>query len=462
MTTEEPTPSSPDGSSAASASPTSRARPRVQRFRAEWVLPITAPPIPNGWIDVEDGYVIALGGGEAGAETSRETTEAPRSGDRGEDAGSPASSLQPSPRATVVDEVDLGRVAVMPGLVNAHTHIELSWMWGRVPPNESFVDWVSQLMALRAAAGGDDRSKMAEAIALAEEAGTAALGDISNTLASVDAIARSRLHAVVFRELIGFRSPDPAGLVHRALAEMDAVPVPPDARIRLSLAPHAPYSVSPALFREIAKASTGQGAVSTVHLGESPDELTFLRAGEGPFRAFLERVGAWTPEWAVPGCGPAEYLGLLDVLSPRLLIVHGVQLTDPELTDLAGRGATLVTCPRSNVWVGAGDPPIERFYASGVRVAIGTDSLASATDLNLFSELAAMHHLAPGLAPARLLASATRVGAEALGFDRLGFIGPGARARLIAIDLPEHVRDVETYLVEGIDPGQIDWVPVAD
>jgi cytosine/adenosine deaminase-related metal-dependent hydrolase len=362
----------------------------------------------------------------------------------------------------VIEEIDLGRAAVMPGLVNAHTHIELSWLWGRVPPNDSFVAWVSQLIALRAAAGPDDRAKMVEAVAAAEEAGTAAIGDISNTLASVDAIARSKLHAVVFRELIGFRTDDPAGLVHRALAELASAPVLPGERIRLSLAPHAPYSVSPALFREIAKASTANGAVSSVHLGESPDELRFLRDGEGPFRAFLERLGAWTPVWEPPRCRPVEYLRRLDVLSPQLLIVHGVQLTDPELKDLARRGATLVTCPRSNVWVGSGDPPIERFYASGVNVAIGTDSLASATDLNLFSEVAAMHHIAPDLPPRQLLASATRAGASALGFDRLGFIGPGAHARLIAIDLPEHVREVETYLCEGLDPGQIVWLPVAD
>lgn len=408
----------------------------MQRFRAEWVLPIASPPVRDAWIDVKNGQVVALGTGPA-----------PRTA-----SGEP------------IEEIDLGRSAVMPGLVNAHTHIELSWMWGRVPPNASFVDWVSQLIALRAAAGPDDRAKMIEGIAAAEEAGTAAIGDISNTLASVDAIARSKLHAVVFRELIGFRS-DQTGaeaLVRRALAEMAAVVLPPGERIRLSIAPHAPYSVSPALFREIAKASTANGAVSTVHLAESKDEVRFLRDAEGPFREFLERLGAWTEEWQPPRCRPAEYLRRLDVLSPRLLIVHGVQLTDAELKELARRRATVVTCPRSNVWVGSGDPPIERFYASGVKVAIGTDSLASATDLNLFSELAAMHHIAPGLPPRQLLASATRAGAEALGFARLGFIGPGAHARLIAIDLPEHVRDVETYLCEGVDPGQIAWLPVTD
>jgi cytosine/adenosine deaminase-related metal-dependent hydrolase len=134
-----------------------------------------------------------------------------------------------------------------------------------------------------------------------------------------------------------------------------------------------------------------------------------------------------------------------------------VQCTDAELARLAGARATIVTCPRSNVWVGVGSPPASRFYASGARVAIGTDSLASASDLNLFSELAALHALAPEIRPRRLLESATRIGAEAIGHRDLGTITPGARARLIAVDLPSDVRDVETYLVEGVHPSQVAW-----
>jgi aminodeoxyfutalosine deaminase len=189
--------------------------------------------------------------------------------------------------------------------------------------------------------------------------------------------------------------------------------------------------------------------------------VRFLESGDGPFRSLLERVGAWNPSWELPKCGPAEYLARLGVLSPRLLAVHGVRLRDDELKLLAEHGTTLVTCPRSNVWVGSGNPPIERFFASGVRVAVGTDSLASATDLNIFSEIALMHHIAPNVPPARLLASATLEGARALGFDRLGFIAADAHARLITVDLPANLRngDVEAYLVEGIDPGQIAWVP---
>jgi aminodeoxyfutalosine deaminase len=331
-------------------------------------------------------------------------------------------------------------------------------MWGKVKPRDSFVEWVSELMALRASSTPDGTQAMTEAIVGMEECGTAAVGDISNTLASIEPIAHSRMQAVVFRELIGFGRPDPDTIVAQARAELDRRP--PFPRIRLALAPHAPYSVSPGLFRAIARDVATHGTATTVHLGETPEEVQFLQDASGPFRALLERVGAWNAAWQPPRTGPVDYVAGLGVLTPRTLVVHGVQFTDAELARVAASGATLVTCPRSNVWVGVGDPPVARFYASGVPIAIGTDSLASASDLNLFSELAALHHLAPEVPAAALLRSATRVGAEALGFADLGRIAPGASARLIAIDLPETVRDIETYLVEGIDPAQVDWLPI--
>jgi len=123
------------------------------------------------------------------------------------------------------------------------------------------------------------------------------------------------------------------------------------------------------------------------------------------------------------------------------------------------RGATLVTCPRSNQHTGAGAPPVERFFGSRVRVAVGTDSLASAPDLNVFSELAALRAIAPAVPAASLIESATRSGAEALGFGAdYGTIEPGKSARLIAVSLPASSGDVEEYLVSGIQPGQVRWL----
>jgi cytosine/adenosine deaminase-related metal-dependent hydrolase len=135
-------------------------------------------------------------------------------------------------------------------------------------------------------------------------------------------------------------------------------------------------------------------------------------------------------------------------------------MSKDDLALLAARGVTLVTCPRSNRHTGAGVPPLEAFYASGVAVAVGTDSLASSPDLSVFAELAAMRALAPSVPASALLQSATLVGARALGFDDdLGSIEPGKQARLLAVDVPASVTDVEEYLVSGVHPEQVRWIP---
>jgi 5-methylthioadenosine/S-adenosylhomocysteine deaminase len=173
----------------------------------------------------------------------------------------------------------------------------------------------------------------------------------------------------------------------------------------------------------------------------------------------LRLIGKMPADWVPPRLDPVEYLESLGMLDARTLVVHGLQLQAPALARLAAIGCTLVTCPRSNQWVGAGAPPIERFYASGVQVAVGTDSLASVADLNLFSELKTMRWLAPSVAARRFLESATLAGARALGLQHdLGSIEPGKCADVIAVDLPAAVDDVEEYLVSGIDTRAVRWV----
>jgi cytosine/adenosine deaminase-related metal-dependent hydrolase len=390
------------------------------------VLPIAGPPLRDGWVTVARGRVVALGRGRP-------------------------------PDGPGVETRDLGHSVLLPGLINAHTHLELSWLWGKVPPAASLPAWVSRLMALRGASGGDAQPPMKQGIIDALEAGTAAVGDVANTAASQVALAHSRLHGVVFREIIGFNPADPAAVIESAAADVDRHRSP---RVAAHVVPHAPYSVAPEVLRRLGARAAEPGAVLSIHVGESTDEVEFLQTGRGAWRDVLDARGAWNPGWTPPGCGPIEYLDRLGVVGPALVAVHCVQCTEAELARLAAARATIVTCPRSNVWVGVGSPPVARFFASGARVAIGTDSLASASDLNLFSELAALHHLAPAIAPARLLESATRSGAEAIGQPDLGVIAPGARARLITVDLPSGVKDVkavEAHLVEGVHPSQVAW-----
>jgi cytosine/adenosine deaminase-related metal-dependent hydrolase len=414
--------------------------------RAAWVLPIDAPPIRDGWVEVADGRIVSVAGRAANGQQ--------RAPGRARSFDAAHGRLEPVE----------GRVVILPALVNAHTHLELSWMRGRVPPGDAMPAWAARLIGERmaedrSASGALSRSAAAvAAIADARASGTGLVGDVCNTLDAWEPLAQSGLSAAVFLELLGFRAADPVALVSAARERLDALQQ--FDRLRANVVPHAPYSVSPDLFRAIA-AAAGDDRLS-VHLGESPEEVRFLRDGSGPWRALLERIGAWAPEWQPPRCGPVEYMERLGLLNERLIAVHGVQFDDEELGRLSAHQATIVACPRSNRWTGAGVPPIARFYASGVRVAFGTDSLASVEDLNMFAEIAEVRRLVPAVSARQILKSATLDGAIALGFGaELGSITAGKRADLIAVQIPPETasgEDVEEYLVGGVPPADVAWL----
>jgi cytosine/adenosine deaminase-related metal-dependent hydrolase len=400
----------------------------MRQFLSQWLLPVSGPPIRHAWLRIDRGRIVAYG-----------------------DARS---------RMSAADEIDLGSVAVMPGVVNAHTHLELSWMRGRVAEADDFSEWIRAVLALRRA-GEQDADIVRQAGNAIEEArryGTALVGDISNTQMTAPLLAEHRMPGAVFFELLGFKAVDAESRMETALSYLDR---PADsADVRHSLAAHAPYSVSPALFKAIRRALKGRAALrASVHLGESLAEVEFLLRGTGPWRQLLEDLMAWDDAWAVPKCDPVEYIDRMGFLDERLLVVHGVQLAPRELARVAAKGATLVTCPRGNIRTGAGVPPITAFYEAGVRVAVGTDSLASVPDLNVFAELAEMRKLAPDVPARHFVESATAAGARALGFEReFGTIDPGKRDALLVVDVDASVTDVEEYIVSGIDPAQVRWL----
>ncbi len=399
-------------------------------LRAAWVCPVATPPLKDGWVAVRAGRVTGVGAGP----------EAP-----------PAARVE-----------HLGDVALLPGLVNAHTHLELSWLRGRVPPGPDFLTWVGALMRARTAPEqpGDlvTEGPCRAAIAEMRATGTVAVGDIANALISPVLLAEAGMPGVVFHELIGFRVTDGPRHVEQARARHAGLASPD---VRVAVASHAPFSVSRELFTAIRDVAAGETpAITSVHVGESPEEVALLMTGEGPWRERLVALNAWRDDWTPPGCGPGDYLCDLGVIAAGTLVVHGVQLTDAELARIAAAGATLVTCPRSNTWVGVGAPPIARFIASGVRLAVGTDSLASCPDLNLFAELAEMRRLAPEAPARRLLAAATVGGAEALGLAAdFGTIEAGRRAELVVVDTGG-VADPEEAVLQGLDATRVrPWPP---
>jgi cytosine/adenosine deaminase-related metal-dependent hydrolase len=285
--------------------------------------------------------------------------------------------------------------------------------------------------------------------------GTVLAGDVTNTLITPALLHERQMHSVVFHELLGFSETSPATQVRDAWRRIDDVRKDvDDPRLAYTVAAHAPYSVSPALFSEIAR-QRRDGPLA-VHLGESAEEIEFLRTGRGPFRDLLEWLGVWSDAWRPPECDPVEYVSRVGYLRAGLMAVHGVHLADDSLLKLRHAGATIVTCPRSNEWVGAGLPRLSHFYNCGLAVAIGTDSLASVGSLSMFDELAALRRIAPDVSAAALLDSATRRGAQALGLGgEFGTLATGKRAALVAVETPADVADVEEYLVSGVPASSI-------
>jgi aminodeoxyfutalosine deaminase len=403
------------------------------RYHASWVLPVAGAPLRDGWVLVDSGRIVRVG-----------------------DSG-PADGI---------DERDLGEVALLPGLVNAHTHLELSYLRNEIGPEPQFVAWVRQVMAARRRRADPAAPEIVDALkAGIDEAvryGTAVAGDISNTLVSVPLLSESRLAALVFYELLRFNPIDPDAIADAAWREIDSLVRA--SHVRASLAAHAPYSVSPRLFQAIRRAVERTPYLPwSVHLAESVEEQEFIRTGGGPWRAVLETLGVWDESWTAPAVSPAQYLDDAGLLDSRLLAVHGVQHTEADIARLRRRGTTVVACPRSNRYTGAGTPPVSAFYAAGLHVAVGTDSLASTPDLSIFAELAALRRIVPEVPASSLIGSATREGARALGFDAdYGTIEPGKSSRLLAVAVPHQTTDVEEYLVSGIGPNEIRWVDERD
>lgn len=391
-------------------------------FRARWVLPIDGPPLENAWVRINGGVIRAVGRG----------------------------------RPTEAHE-DLGDTAILPGLINAHTHLELSWMKGLNPPSESMDAWIRRLMSLRKQEpppADEQAARADEALTEARGLGTLAFGDISNTLVSARVFARQDVPAVLFHELLGFAPHDyEARARDGANAVQDAV----TGQTRAGIAPHAPYSTAPELFQAIAREAATRKLPMSVHLGESPEEIEFLMTGTGPIAGMLKSMGVWRDDWKAPGCDPVTYLDRLGVLTPGLLAVHATQLKPDALAILAARNCVIVSCPGANWWIGNGPPPIDDFYASGCTVAFGTDSLASADALDMFAELALARSISK-VPNARLLESATRGGAVALGLaESYGRVAPGLRGPLLAVRVPARITDVEEYLVSGT-PRDMQWV----
>ncbi len=347
--------------------------------------------------------------------------------------------------------------ALLPGLVNAHAHVELA-PWSGIIDGLALPEWLGRLVEVRAAAsagGVDITSGAAEAGAM-----ECIAGGITTVLdASYSDAVPAALHAAGVRGR-SYREVFAASLGPgvRSIDEAEAAPrtLPPG--IDDGLSPHAPYTAGPDDYTRVA---TGGGRWMT-HLAESPAELGFLADGSGPLsRSF---GGGERPRWPA-GSAPVTMLeGLLD---ERALLVHGVHLDVDQVEALAATGAGLVLCPRSNARLGCGLPPWRLLREAGVPLALGTDSPASAGPLDMFAEMRLLLHGvraleqdAAAISAGEALWLATRGGALAGGYPDRGLLAEGAAADLCAIRLDAGAPAVES-LVLAAHPHQVQLVLVA-
>jgi cytosine/adenosine deaminase-related metal-dependent hydrolase len=260
------------------------------------------------------------------------------------------------------------------------------------------------------------------------------VGDVGNGLAAVPAIGEAGLAGVFFHELLGSREARTGDAVADAAREREAhVRAHPwPTRLAYGLAPHAPYSVGPELFRRI----FALRALTSVHVAEDPAELALLLHGEGPWAAILERLGV--PRGSrTPGMSPVAYLASLGAFQgPRPpLLVHMVHASADDRALARRFNAPVVLCPRSNLHIGGQLPDVPALLAEGLTLALGTDSLASTPDLGLWGEMRALAQAFPSVAASVWLKAATTGGAKALGLAALGTLTPGARPGVLRADI---------------------------
>ena len=352
------------------------------RIHAGSVHPVTAPPIEDGAVLVDDRGTIAAVGPH---------------------------SLVPAPAGA--RELAFPDASLVPGLVNTHTHLELTHLADKNAERE-FARWIRSLRTLKDATTPDEFARAAErGVRDAWAAGVTCVADTGSTGAPLEALARLGARGIYYQEVFG---PDPAQCaasieeLRRALDRLSPLATSP---LSLGVSPHAPYTVSEPLYRAVADLARRERCPLAMHLAESRAETELVRDGSGPFADALRARG-----FAVRAqhCSPVQYLLRLGVLQRATgwLCIHCVQVDERDVAILRDSGAGVAHCPRSNRAHGHGTAPLAAFRRAGLRVGLGTDSVVSVGDSSLSAEAAAA-----GLDGEDALRMLTIEGARALGLE---------------------------------------------
>lgn len=303
------------------------------------------------------------------------------------------------------------------GYLNAHCHLELSALAGRIPPGLPFAEWLERLVRIKRDIDPVDLLTAARsAYDRMRATGTMAVADIVSLDLSPQIFLRAgsgRRRFLNFREIIGFQVEAAEAAVQEAIERQRSTEKQITAGEGLS--PHAPYTTTAPLLRAAAREASRLGQWLCIHAAEDPSEREMLLRGKGSLRDFL--APHLDPGWAPPGMGPIQWLDDCGCLGPRTLLVHCNDVDEEDIRLIARRGCSVVVCPGTHLYFGRGPFPLARLLEAGIPVYLGTDSLASNTDLDMAREVELAAELAPGV-------DQEVIGALALASRAEGFLSP--------------------------------------
>jgi cytosine/adenosine deaminase-related metal-dependent hydrolase len=358
---------------------------RARRLAARWLIPIEGPPLENGALLIGTGGRIEVVG-------------------RDEDV----------PRPSDVAAADYGDAVILPGLINTHTHLELTGFEDRAP-HRDFPSWIRELRELKTSRTAADYLEAArQGLADCYASGVTTVADTGDSGAAIQALAEADGSGVAYQEVFG---PHPDQLEESLTglrARVSQLGRWATKRVCIGVSPHAPYTVSAPLLTAVAEWSRAEQLPLATHVAESAAEVSLLSAATGPFAEAWRARGIPLPHPS--GQTPVSWLAEHGALTERTLCIHAVQVGASDIAHLAGSGAAVAHCPLSNRAHAHGTAPLGALLEAGVRVGLGTDSVVSVGRLDMLAEARAARRLAP-LTADQLLELATLSGARAIGLD---------------------------------------------
>ncbi len=408
---------------------------RPLRVAARWVLPVSGEPIERGAVLVgADGRIAALGPDADVARPAR------------------------------CERVSLGAAALLPGLVNAHTHLELTALRALVR-DLPFFEWIRTVRAIKYALDpGIYRASARWAVLECFAAGITTFGDCGTTLEAAAALADLGARGVAYHEIFG---PDPqqcAGSIAGLEAALERLEAHRSERVAIGVSPHAPYTVSDDLLRAVTALAARRRLPTATHAAESAEERAFVEAARGPFADDLRSRGIAVEPKGTTTVGWLERAGYLAL---RPLLIHCVTAGPDDFARAARAGATVVHCPWSNAMLGHGRADLAAMRRSGLAVGLGTDSVTTGGGHNLFAvarQAALGLDVGRALAPRELLRLLTKGGAEALGIADAGTLEVGSWGDLTAVRLdapPSVAADPEEAVAWCATPADVVFTAVA-